>query len=95
MTKYKLVPVEPTKDQWSGPARDIMHWLDLSPGAKTPRSLLDHLGACGVIIPRWLLDEPEMKNLDHSMSKGTRCVILYKAMLAAAPEVNPWVSALK
>lgn len=92
MIKYKLVPVEPTKDQWGGLARAIMLWLDLTPGAKMPRSLLGHLKACSKDAPQWLLDEHEMKNLDHSMSKGTRCVIIYKAMLAAAPEVNPWVS---
>lgn len=92
MTQYKLVPVEPTDEQWGGLARDIMHWLDMYSGSKTPRTLLEHLRRSGKAVPQWLLDEPEMKNLDHSMSKGTRCVIIYKAMLAAAPAVNPWVS---
>ena len=60
-----------------------MMWLDFA--RKTPRTLFDHLRNLGVEAPQWLIDEPEMKNLDHVVSKGTRCVLIYKAMLAAAP----------
>lgn len=85
MSKWKLVPEEPTEEQWGDLARDIMMWMDLNT-RKTPQSLLDHLERAGRSVPQWLLDEPEMQHLDHSMSKGTRCVIIYKAMLATAKE---------
>lgn len=77
-----VVPREPTEIQWSGLARDIMMWLDME--RKTPRALFDHLERIGTSIPQWLCDETEMKNLDSVPSKGTRCVIIYRAMLAAA-----------
>lgn len=74
------VPLKPTEAQWGGLARDIMMWLDFG-GRKTPKTLLDHLNRCRDEVPQWLLDEPEMKHLDHAMSKGTRCAIIYRAML--------------
>jgi hypothetical protein len=82
---YKLVPVIPTEAQWNGLARDVMMWLDMD-GRHTAGSLFKHLERCGTEIPQWLRDEPEMKNLDHVPSKGTRVTIIYSAMLAAAPK---------
>lgn len=70
---------EPSDAQWDGLARAIMMWLDMHP--KTPRALFAHLRATGEPIPQWLCDEPEMKALDHVPSKGTRCVIIYRAMI--------------
>jgi hypothetical protein len=59
-------------------------WLDMHAGSeKTPRALFTHLERIGREIPQWLRDEPEMKHLDHVPSKGTRCAIIYKAMLRA------------
>lgn len=75
------VPFEPTEEQWGGLARQIMMWLDM--GDKTPRDLFQHLKLCGEPIPDWLRNEPEMQALDHVLSKGTRCVLIYKAMLSA------------
>ncbi len=72
---------EPSEAMWGGLARDIMMWLDF--GTKTPRELFKHLKRTGRDIPKWLTDEPEMRALDHVPSKGTRCVIIYKAMQAA------------
>jgi hypothetical protein len=85
--QMKAVPFEPTEDQWGGLARAIMMWLDFEP--KTPRTLFAHLKASGHDIPQWLTDEPEMKNLDHTPSKGTRCVLIYKAMLDAYRPEQP------
>lgn len=79
---YKLVPIIPTEAQWNGLARDMMMWLDMD-GRHTAGSLFKHLERCGTEIPQWLRDEPEMKNLDHVPSKGTRVTIIYRAMLAA------------
>ena len=79
---HVLVPREPTQAQWGGLARDIMMWLDME--RKTPRALFEHLDAIGTTAPAWLVAEPEMRNLDSVPSKGTRCVILYRAMLSAA-----------
>lgn len=73
---------QPTESMWGGLARDIMMWLDMHNGSdKTPRNLFTHLERLGRAAPQWLRDEPEMTNLDHVPSKGTRCAIIYKAML--------------
>jgi len=72
---------EPTEEMWGGLARDLMMWLDFQ--TKTPKALFAHLENLGVDIPQWLRDEAEMQHLDHVPSKGTRCVIIFKAMLAA------------
>lgn len=83
---YRTVPIEPTEEMWGGLARAIMMWIDLSgSGQKLPRDLLNHLRRSGVEVPPWLKSEAEMKALDHSMSKGSRCVLIYKAMLMNAP----------
>lgn len=82
---WQWVPKEPTETQWSGLTRAIVMWMDMSNGPKLPRDLLNHLERSGQDIPQWLRDEPEMQNLDHSMGKGSRAVLIYKAMLAAAP----------
>lgn len=79
--EMKAVPWQPTEEQWGGLARAIMMWLDM--GDKTPRALFRHLKMSGEPIPDWLRNEPEMQALDHVPSKGTRCVLIYKAMLDA------------
>ena len=84
MTKWKLVPVEPTKDQWGGFARKIVMAWDVD--CNTPRKLFDYLELACVEIPLWLRAEPEMQNLDHVPSKGTRAAIIYRAMLESAPQ---------
>jgi hypothetical protein len=81
----KLVPAQPVEAQWSGLARDIMMWMDMDD--RTPRGLFFHLKALGRDIPDWLKAEAEMDRLDHVPSKGTRVAIVYKAMLADAPEL--------
>lgn len=79
-----LVPKEPTEEMWGGLARDIMMWMDMYEGhLKTPRNLFQHLDNLGRDIPQWLRDE--LKALDHVPPKGTRAVLIYKAMLADAP----------
>jgi len=84
MTKWKLVPVEPTELQWGGLARKIIMAWDM--GCDTPRNFFECLSASGTQIPQWLRDEPEMQNLDHVPSKGTRAAIIYRAMLESAPQ---------
>ena len=79
------MPVEPIEEQWNGLARAIMMWMSMFSGSSlTPRNLFDHLTRCGQQIPQWLKDEPEMQALDHVPSKGTRCCIIYKAMIEAS-----------
>jgi hypothetical protein len=65
---------------WGGLARDIMMAMSFS-GPLTPRGLLRHLECTGAEIPQWLREEPEMLSPDHAISKGTRCVLIYRAML--------------
>lgn len=84
---WKLVPVEPTGEQCGGLARDIIFWLR-SDSHQTPESLIEFLRNMGNEIPSWLTDEPEMKNANHVISKGTLAAIIYKAMLSAVPEVK-------
>lgn len=88
-TNWILVPAIPTEQQWSGLARALMLCFEMVDGKK-PRHLLRQLEMMGERIPQWLLDEPEMKSLDSVLSKGTRCVLIYRAMLAARPEAPDW-----
>jgi hypothetical protein len=86
---FRKVPIEPTGEQWGGLARSIMMWIDMSAGGpKLPEDLLKHLERSGVTAPKWLLDEGEMKAVGHSMSKGSRCVLIYKAMIHDAPDIK-------
>lgn len=70
---------DPTEEMWGGLARDIVMWMDMSP--KTPRALFKHLECSGRVIPDWLRNEPEMQALDHVPSKGTRAVLIWKAVI--------------
>lgn len=74
----------PREAAWSGLARDLMMAFDM--GCRTPREIFQHLDRCGKPIPQWLRDEGEMKHLDHVPSKGTRAIIIYRAMLEPAME---------
>ncbi len=74
-----LVPRIATEKMWNGLARAIVMWMDMHP--KTPRALFKHLESIGEPIPQWLRDELEMTSLDHVPSKGTRAVIIYRAMI--------------
>lgn len=87
----RIAPWTPSGAAWGGLARDVIMWLDIYQ-ERTPRSLLKHLDRVGAEIPMWLLDEPEMKNLDHALSKGTRAVIIYRAMLQDAPSADALTS---
>jgi hypothetical protein len=84
-----LVPRVPTETMWGAGslARALMMWIDINP-RPTPTALFRHLDRTGVSVPQWLRDEPEMapRCADHVISKATRCVMIYRAMLdAAAP----------
>lgn len=81
-----LVPRIPSRAMWSGLARDIVMWMDCyETSGKTPANLFKHLEMIGTPIPQWLRDEPELQHLDHVPSKGTRAVIIYRAMIEDAP----------
>lgn len=75
---------EVTESMWGGLARDLFLAWDM--GCKTPRQIFDHLTRCGREIPQWMRDEPEMQNIDHTVSKGTRAVLVYNAMRAGRQE---------
>lgn len=74
-----VAPWTPPERMWGGLARAMMMWLGYE--RPTPRALFQHLKSCGHEIPKWLTEESEMKSLDHVPSKGTRCVLIYRAML--------------
>ena len=85
---WKLVPVEPTPDQFGGMARDIIQWMRFTESKNQHSdSLVKWLKDMGNEIPAWLYSESEINNLSkHVISKGTIAAIIYKAMLEAAPE---------
>ena len=85
---FKVVPVEPTAEQYGGLARDIIQWMRFTPSSdQHSQSLIEWLKNMGNEIPAWLYSEPEINHLSkHVISKGTIAAIIYKSMLAAAPE---------
>ena len=85
---WKLVPVEPTSDQFGGMARDIIQWMRFTESKNQHSdSLVKWLKDMGNEIPAWLYSESEINHLSkHVISKGTIAAIIYKAMLASAPE---------
>ena len=84
----KVVPVEPTTEQFGGMARDVIQWMRFTESKNQhSESLVKWLKDMGNEIPEWLYSEPEINHLSkHVISKGTIAAIIYKAMLAAAPE---------
>lgn len=73
-----------TEAMWNGLARGLFLAWDM--GCKTPRQIFEFLTKTGYGVPQWMLDESEMKALDHAVSKGTRAVLVYKAMREARQE---------
>jgi len=78
---WKLVPLEPTEEQWGELARGIVFWDRTHPhdGAALHR----HLKSLGREIPEWLAKE--IPDTNQVPPKGTVAACIYKAMLAAAP----------
>ena len=85
---FKVVPVEPTAEQYGGLARDIIQWMRFTESKNQHSdSLVKWLKDMGNEIPAWLYSESEINHLSkHVISKGTIAAIIYKAMLAAAQE---------
>ena len=85
---FKVVPVEPTTEQFGGMARDVIQWMRFTESKNQhSESLVKWLKDMGNEIPEWLYSESEINHLSkHVISKGTIAAIIYKAMLAAAPE---------
>lgn len=82
--EWVRVPVEPTEEMWSGLARDIVFWLYMNSGPHYGSKMHEHLRNLGTEIPDWLLKE--IPDTDSTPPKGTVAVVIYKAMLAAAPK---------
>ena len=87
---FKVVPVEPTAEQYGGLARDIIQWLRFTESKNQhSESLVKWLKDMGNEIPDWLYKEAEINHLSkHVISKGSIAAIIYKAMLAAAPKLK-------
>lgn len=81
---YVRVPIEPTEEQWGGLARDIIMAFDL--GGKSPASLLANMRLRWEELPEWMRKELHDPESTAVLSKGTRAVLIYRAMLAAAPQ---------
>ncbi len=86
MTKWVMVPLEPTEEQWGGLARAIIMWTRLNDGLQIGSELHEHLRNLGWAIPDWL--PREIPDTDRTPPKGAVAVCIYRAMLAAAPD--PW-----
>ena len=81
-----VVPREPTEEMWSGLARQLVLWRDMSDN--TGRGLYQHLKAAGWPVPDWL--RKEIPDTNHVPAKGDVAVVIYRAMLAAAhPNITP------
>ena len=87
---FKVVPVEPTAEQFGGMARDVIQWMRFTESKNQhSESLVKWLKDMGNEIPAWLYSDPEINHLSkHVISKGTIAAIIYKAMLEDAPEQN-------
>jgi hypothetical protein len=80
--EFVSLPVLPTRDMWGD---DLVRWVIRWCGydRPTPKALLTDLRLGYGKIPLWLEAEAEMQDQDHVVSKGTRAVLIYRAMLAA------------
>lgn len=87
---WHLVPFNPDVEQWDGLARAIMMWQDMSGHRPTPRNLFYHLKMMNIEVPPWMEAESELHSLDSVVSKGTRCALIYKAMLYDFARGNTW-----
>lgn len=84
---WQLAPFNPTEEQWDGLARAIVFWMRSYPSNQhTPRTLVEFITSYGHAVPKWMEEESELLAKDHVISKGTIAVLIYKAMLAAAPK---------
>lgn len=82
---FAVVPVEPTEAMWGGLALTLVQWWSMG-DRPTGKALYIHLSRLGVEPPQWLRDE--IHDIDHVPSKGTFAACIFKAMLAAAQEVE-------
>lgn len=82
--KTVSVPLIPTEIQWQGLARDIMLAFDMN--CKSPVLLIGCLRKFGHEVPQWLLDEVRDPTSTGVLSKGTRVVLIYRAMVYAITE---------
>lgn len=77
---HVLVPLVPTEPMWGNKlVRYIVIWM--SGEFIMPKHLFALLKYGDITPPDWLVNEPEMKTPDHTVSNGTRAVILYRAMI--------------
>jgi hypothetical protein len=80
---FRVVPFDPTEEQWGGLARDIVMWRDMFRNDRpTGKSLFQHLKNVGREIPAWLCKDVD--DTDAVPAKGTVAAIIYKAMLVTA-----------
>ena len=79
-----LVPREPSDKHMDGLARAIMLWMDMDE-RKTPKNLFKHLHNTGEEVPLWL-STLLFYGDENVMPKGMRCLLVYKAMIAAAQD---------
>lgn len=80
-----LVPFEPTEQQWSGTARDIVSWLRAQPPEKhTPAGLKEYMTNTGSETPSWMISELDHAPQGSILAKGTIATLIYKASLKDA-----------
>lgn len=90
---FVLVPRDPTEEMWVHLARDIVWFLYSTSAPHRGVKFYKWLDNMGREAPAWL--RAEIPDVDHSPSKGTWAVCIYKAMLAAAaapPGLAPLVA---
>jgi len=80
---FMMVPTNPTEVQWSGLARDLIFAFRSSWKADEVLEFLTSIRE--EPLPQWLTDAlPNASN--HTISKGTCAVLIYRAVLHDAPD---------
>lgn len=80
---WRLVPFNPTTEQWNGLARAIIFWMRSYPSNQhTPSTLVEFITSYSYTVPKWMEEESEFLAKKHVISKGTAATLIYKAMLA-------------
>lgn len=79
---YKLVPVEPTEDQWGGLARHLGRYMQTH-DRYCPKTLKKYFDRFIGEPPEWLTKEVGNWESDHAFATADLPVFIYKSMLGA------------
>ena len=79
---YKLVPLEPTHEMWSGLSRHLGRYMQ-SHDRYCPKTLKKYLDRFIGEPPEWLTKEVKDWDSEHAFATADLPVFIYKAMIGA------------